>query len=153
MEDLRNEFPTILSWWLTLLAMIDYFPPIQRWSSVISLMRFGDRIGVAERVWDKKGLRLLYFTGACRRSLFYRWRHGYLWFRETGELCEDGRKRPNAGGRVGLQVYAAVCGQHYSPRALSAPPLIAVFVAAPTISLPSSYTSYGLFATSTRFSL
>lgn len=138
---------------INLLAMIDYFPPIQRWSSVISLMRFGDRIAVAERVWDKKGLRLFYFTGACRRSLFYRWRHGYLRFRELGELCEDGRNRPNAGGRVGLQVYAAVCGQHYSPRALSAPPLIAVFVAAPTISLPSSYTSFGLFATSTRFSL
>lgn len=46
--------------------------------------------------------------------------------------CEEG---------LGCRCTLRWCGQHYSPRALSAPPLIAVFVAAPTISLPFSYTS------------
>lgn len=97
-------------------------------------MRSGDRIAAAERVRDKKrGLRLLYFTGARRRSLFYRRRHGYLWFRGRSKPAECRRKSWIAGVRCG--------GQHYSPWALSAPPLIAVFVVAPTISLPSSYTS------------
>lgn len=55
-------------------------------------------------------------------------------------LKGDNRNRDRRVRRKGLDCRYTLCGQHYSLRALSAPTLIAVFVAAPTIPLPFPYT-------------
>lgn len=137
-----NQHPTI--WRLTLLARaaIDYFPPIQGWSSVISLMRLGDQIAAAERVRDKKGLRLLYFTGV---EDHYFIDGGGGGTDISNSVSRRGRARTAECREEGLDCRCTLrCVVSITrPRALSAPPLIAVFVAAPTISLPSSYTSPG----------
>lgn len=121
-----------------------------RWSSVMSLMGLRDRTGAArrgERAAGQKGAaaialfnrrlsKVIILSAAARISLYSaKGTRG-----ERSERGDSSRNWPNVEEGFGLQVYAAVCGQHYSPRALSAPPLIVVFVAAPTISLPFPYT-------------
>lgn len=149
---IRNEIPTILSRWLNPSPQrIDYFPPIQRWSSVISLMRFGDRIAAAERVRDKKGPRLLYFTGALSKIIILSEAVRISLIPWTGEV-ERGWSKPAECRRKGW-IAGVHCGVWSALLALSTVSTSANrrFCRLPFLFRP--LTQARLFATSTRLSL